>query len=204
MVTPLLESEKGALRAKGEDMRTSRSDRKSASTVSALMQLLEGPTPRPRPSGYNVVISEGEEPSIEDLHRWASVARESAQWRIHIYRNEESVDIPLFAVIDPGLAEARIFQNCFIWQHAKEEKALLIPDGFGYGAFHIDDTGSMAILDRSPVKGFDAAEAGIIMAVRRLLELDKLHLIQSHLAHRDLKITREHYIDGMPKWPRIQ
>ncbi len=185
-------------------MRTSRSNRKSASTVSALIQLLEGPTPRPRPSGHNVVISQGEELSNEDLHRYASFARESSRWRIHIYKNEESVGIPLFAVIDPGLAQARIFQNCFIWQRAKDEKALLIPDGFGHGAFHIDDTGSIAILDHSPVKGFDAAEAGIIMAVRRLFELDRLQVIQSLAAHRDLKTTRAHYVDGVPKFPRRQ
>ena len=189
---------------RGKSMGTTSFNRKSPSTVSALMQLLEGPTPRPRPSGHNVAISEGDEPSIEELHRWASIAHESSQWRVHIYKNEESVDIPLFAVIDPGLAQARIFQNCFIWQRAKGEKALLIPDGFGHGAFHIDDSGSMAILDRSPVKGFDAAEGGIIRAVRRLLELDKLYVAQTMAAHRNLETTRAHYVDGMPKWPRLQ
>tara|TARA_R110000868_G_scaffold411785_1_gene710585 strand:- start:66879 stop:67211 length:333 start_codon:yes stop_codon:yes gene_type:complete len=110
----------------------------------------------------------------------------------------------MFAVIDPGLEQPRIFENCFVWQRAEEEKAYLIPDGFDHGAFHIDDSGSMVILDRSPVEDFYTAKAGIILAVRRFLDLKGLHTIQSQLAHRDAASTRVVYGIGKPTWPPFQ
>lgn len=152
-------------------MTTVTDQQRVANFMGALSHLLCG---KPgRQSEFNrraEVIVSGLEPHAMQLMQVAPILRSTGVpliW-IHPTDNPHRPRIGLAALCG---GQSFFVESCMLWMGPGDDRASLVPDSFGLGAFRFKNDLKLRYSQRAPAKTFEDGMSGMVRAYERLLDI---------------------------------
>lgn len=160
---------------KGSDMSETAEQRQQrmAGYMTAVMHLLGGETVRHRAFNERVeLIVGGSAANLPTLLHWGERVRRSGR-PIMLFSPTGVPTVPLISLVAQVGKRTHTIESCMLWMGEHDDRARLVPDNFGMGAFVLGHSLRIRHAAASPARDFDDAMPGMERAYRRLVELEQ-------------------------------
>ena len=142
-----------------------------ANLVGALSHLLTGSAGRTEAfiDKFEVCVS-GRPPLLNDLLSALPQVEANQRPLLWVHPRPEVIGNLQIALASPTSAKRLVAENCVLWMAEQDDRVLLVPGDFRFGAFRCDDSLALNYYE-TPLPTLDKAVPGMLLAYTRLEEL---------------------------------